>query len=832
MHIGTHVITKARATLFPLTILFFTNLSFAQIEEVIVTVQKRSENVQDVPISITALSGDFMEDSGVYDLQTLSQFVPNLTMSKSSQVANQRIIMRGVGTVGNNAIDPSVAIFIDGVYYPRAASIVGSLADIEMVEVLRGPQGTMFGRNASMGALNIRTQKPSDELEAWARSSYGDYNAVRVAGGVSGAITEQTAARLSFSHSNRDGYGDNTYTTTSNNSNNLKSVGDWEDSSVRASLDFSPSSNVNINLSLDWAEVKNGGTVIEVKTDTVLQSYITKLGMLTSDTLYNVAEIESSTTPLEAPRGAVPSTANTFDYTINQDHQDAANDEQFGFAGTIDWEVAEHTVRYILSYREWENTSTESALRLPVNLLNRDSNYDTDTFSHELQIISPVGNKLEYVGGFYYYDEDYKIDQDFNVGSNDDWCNTVVPNAVFMRGMAMAATLTTEMAIRYAAATQVWCNAEAKKLKQEGLAAVDGEFQQDVVSYAIFGQTTYNFSDQIRFTTGLRWTRDEKDGSFSQVVNDGIMSPSGLGIRIDDNPPPLKFSDSRLTWLINSSYDINDNIKAFATYSTGYKSGGFNSDGGNRAALPRKYDSETVDNIEVGVKSTLLDNQLVANLTWYHTEIKSFQDRQFDGVNFVVLNAGELTQQGIELDIRAQPIKQLYTVMGLSYLDSNFGSFTAASALPAAGTVIGQTATQDLTGSRNHFSPEWQFSLMGEWSDNLIENMSWFVRSEYQYIGKQNVGAETNRNPQSMQPGYDIVNARTGIRGQDARWELAGFVHNAFNEKYCQTIFNQPMSGTLGLIDSTAVSEGGGGGMQRCVLGAPRTFGVEATYRF
>ena len=185
--------------------------------------------MQDVPISISAFSGDFMQESGIDNLQQLSAYTPNLSLTQSSQVANNRIIMRGVGSVGNNAIESSVAVFIDGVYYPRSGSVVGGLTDLEMVEVLRGPQGTLFGRNASMGALNIRTKKPGDELAGSIRASYGNFNAARVQGALAGGLADNVSGRLSFHHMDRDGFADNTF---SGNGNDAE-FGDWEDSGGR-----------------------------------------------------------------------------------------------------------------------------------------------------------------------------------------------------------------------------------------------------------------------------------------------------------------------------------------------------------------------------------------------------------------------------------------------------------------------------------------------------------------------------------------------------------------------------------------------------------------------
>lgn len=826
-------LAKAAVTVAFLAAVFAWSDAVAQIEEIVVTAQKRPEKLEQVPISISTFSGDFMENSGIHTLQQLGDYTPNLSLTHSSQVANQRIIMRGVGSVGNNAIDPEVAVFIDGVYYPRPASVVGGLSDVKMVEVLRGPQGTLFGRNASMGALNIRTRQPTRDFEGQVRGSIGNYGAHHLSGSVSGGITDDTAGRLSFHYATHDGYGKNSFT----NGNSRSDVGAWREGGVRGKLLFSPTDNLDITLNADYSRVYNEGTVVSVKSDTVLTpQYQTILGLV----------LDPNAVPGAIPPGAlglgpIPNMSHTYDYRLNQDQQDTANDRQWGISTDIKWKVNDFTVRSITSYRKWHNHTFESALRLPANLLNRDTTYNTRTFSQELQLLSPTGGRFEYVAGLYYYDEKYKINQDFDLGP--DFCLAASNaayllqyNAVLQAGGTMAMANTQGLAASGAAFTV--CNPPFSQLN----GAVQADFHQSVSSFAGYGQLTFNLTDWLHLTGGLRWTRDEKEGSFIQAVNNIAMSPAILDLRIAESDPNLKFNDDRLTWLANVSYNVTGNIMAFATYSTGYKSGGFNSDGYNSIGLAtsssRVFNSETVDDYELGFKSRLFDNRMLANLTLYRTEISNFQDRQFDGVNFFVKNAGKLTQQGVELDINARPVSRLYTVLGLSYLDSEFNYFPNATNLPAvvaatqaanrASGTINPVPPLDLKGKRNHFSPKWKLSLTGEWTDALPgTSLYWFLRGEYQYIGEQNVGAETNQNPQSIQKAYSLVNARIGLRGSGDKWELATYVRNAADEGYCQTIYNQPIGTTLGLVDPAT-----GGGLQRCVLGAPRTFGVEASYRY
>ena len=576
-----------------------------------------------------------------------------------------------------------------------------------------------------------------------------------------------------------------------------------------------------------------------------------------------------------------------------------ADDEQWGIADAVNWTVGEHTIRSITAFRDWNNDNFESALRLPAALIDRVTHYDAETVSQELQIISPTGAKFEYVAGFYFYDEDYAIDQNFDLGA--DLCPAVsnlvqaqvaraaIPQFTaaivpMLRGNVQLATAIAQAivvgaitdpailaaqfgldgqsaAMLIGAAAQAGVLARAPALGRAAAGqcangaqttAVDTQFNQQLTSYTLFGQATVNVTEQLRLTGGIRWTKDDKEGSFISNINNSILAPVsatnpfGLDLRAQENEPDLNLTEEEVTWMANLSYYLTDDLMVFGGASTGFKSGGFNSEGFNSIGLAsgasRTFSSETVDNYELGFKSTLLDNRMTANLTLFRTEIEDFQDRQFNGVNFIVQNTGELTQQGVEVDIQVRPIPRFFGLLGVSFLDSDFDSFPNATNLPAvvaavqetnrgrqrAGLPAGPVPPRDLAGQRNHFSPRWQLSLLGEWTDNLPGvDLSWYVRGEFQYVSTQNVGAETNNNPQSIQSGYETVNARLGIRSAAAGWELAAFVRNAFAEEYCQTIFNQPIGTTLGLVDPTT-----GGGLQCCVLGAPRTWGVEVAYRF
>jgi iron complex outermembrane receptor protein len=770
----------------------------AQIQdEIIVTATKRAENIQDVPISITAYGADFIEKSGVQDIHDIALYSPNFTIGNSSQITNTRIAIRGVGSVGNAGIEPSVGVFIDGVYYGKPGSIVGNLMDIQSFEILRGPQGTLFGRNTPMGALNITTKNPSfSGFEGNYELGYGSDNAYKIGGAVNIPLGENVALRVAGKYTDRDGYGDNLITG--------ENVGARDNLTLRGKLLFEPTDALSVLLTADYAKINAEGQTIEYLNDTSSPVFLGTIAALASADP-RLAGLDASKLLTDDP----------FDHDIFQDHRDFLDDEQWGLAADISYELdSGHTIRSISAYRTWDVTSFESAIRLPIQLFPRINGFNNETFSQELQLLSPTDGAFDYLLGAFYYNETYHINQDFDLGAQ--FCLPVV------------AGLTQSLATGQACASLPQTKAS------------DGEFDQDLESFALFAQGTYDFTDQFSITLGGRYTKDTKTADFTNVINNPFVI--GLAVRANESHLDLSidefgFDDDKFTYFANASYKPNDDVMLFATYSTGFKSGGFNTDGvfvaraatdpdfpafGNGLTREaRIFGPEDTTNYELGMKSDLLDGALRLNLTAFRTTIDGFQDRSFDGISFLVRNVGSLRQQGIEADATWQPIDQLRFVGGLSYLDSEFTDYRNASPLPGG-------PVQDVTGTRAHFSPKWQYSLVSDWSDSLkaFGGTEYFLRGEVQNVGTQNVGAQTNQNPQSIQDSYSLFNARIGLRADDDRWEVSLWGKNLGDKGYCMTIFDQPFSSQLGGLDPVANTQ-----PQRCAVGAPLTWGVELKFR-
>ncbi len=746
--------------------------SQARLDVITVTAQKREQDVQDVPISISAYSGDFIEESGVQTLQDIALYSPNFLLPSSSQLTNARIQIRGVGSVGNAGIEPSVGVFIDEVYYPRPGSILGNLLDVSAVEVLRGPQGTLFGRNTAAGALNIRTNDPSfDGNSAALTFGAGNYDAYRSSAVLNGVVSDSVAVRLAAQYSERGGYGTNLL--------NGEEFGARDDLVLRGRVLFNVNEQFTLKLSADYSEINFGGQTVELLADTIPSpAFGATLGAL-----FGAA----------ARDGLLAASADPYDHNIYQDHRDFSDDSQWGISVNADYDLASgHTLRSITSVREWEATNFGSSLRFPAQLFPRAQAFENSTFSQEIQLLSPTGGDFEYVLGAFYYDEGYDIADRSDLGPQ--FC---IPVVAGLAGPGAAAA----------------CAAG----QQEGAALAD--FTQDLTSYAVFGQGTWRPNEQWAFTGGLRWTDEEKDGEFTSTVRNPFVTI--LGIRGAEALPPTTISESQTTYFANASWFPNEDVMIFATYSTGYKGGGFNTQGTFPAltADQRVFQAETSDNFEVGIKSQLFNNTLQANITAYRMDLENYQDRAFDGISFITRNVGELRQQGLEADIIWAPLDQLTINGGLSFLDSEFLDYRNASPLPGG-------PVQDLTGGSAHYSPDVQGSLVVDWTDQLAgTNFEYFVRGESQFIGEQNLGANTNNNPQSIQDAYSLFNARMGIASLDGDWRLTVWGKNLTEEGYCTAMFDQPFGGSLNGTTNLQTP-------QRCVVGAPRTYGVELSLRY
>lgn len=746
------------------------------VEEAIVTAQKRAENVQGVPLSIMAVSEKAMEGRGVNDVRDLERIVPSLRLDTIAQASGVSIRIRGFGANSNAAIDPSVAPYIDGVFIPRPGAILSAFLDVASVEVLRGPQGTLFGRNATVGALSVNTHAPDlGGFSAKVAGQVGRFGERQVDGMVNLPVNERFALRVAALATETDGYVHNRL--------DGKTYGRNDTIAGRLSAKWRVTDDLTWIGRVDYARTTGDGvnfTQVDTSTATAAQlaAFSARLG------------------------GNPPTLQYRPSFTTNQVFSNLnLTDRQYGLTSDLAYNLpGGYALRLISSYRDWRNVQSDGdTVNTTLDLLTRDSTFDSESQSHELQLISPkgalLGGKLDFVAGLYYFDEDYVIGEGLNLGSR--YCDFLVAGAA--------------PALLGACATA----------SQTGAAA--GRFTQSADSKAVYAQANLKLLPTVEVTLGARQTWDRKTGTFVER----LANPAAVLLRATENTA-LKLEDDRPSWRANVSWHATPDVMAFVTYSTGYKSGGLNSAGG-AAALGQKriFDSETSTDWEAGVKSVLFDRRLLLNVTAFRTELDDFQERSFDGVSFLIRNAGDIRARGVELEGQARPTRNLTFDFGLALLDATFTANRAAPGLPACNNSPTSCPTvQDLTGRTPTYSPKWQGNLAAEYTtDPFAGGFTASARLEVAYTSA--FYSTNDLNPQGRIDAYQLYSGRLALLSPDETWNVALFGENLTNEHYFRGKFVQTLDGQMGVrVPATGAT------LLRGFVGAPRTWGVRVAKTF
>jgi len=750
--------------------------------EIVVTAQKRSENVQDVPISVAAFSGDTLERNNVVNVEGLAKVTPNLSVAKGAQTSYVRLAIRGIGAASNTTVEPSVAVFLDGAYVPRVGAVISSMLDMESVEVLRGPQGTLFGRNASVGAVSFHTAQPKfGKTYGEFTGEIGNGDRYRAYGFINVPVGDKSAFRIAGSQQFFKGYWHNNYDD--------KQVGGTDDTILRGSFrtEVGP---VEWVFRADYAKVSgDAATNIDFDRSSV------------SDARWTFFS-----TYLGAPDTDLD------DNKMNQYLTADVEDEQWGLNSTLSWDVGGgSTVRLINNYRDWKNEQLDGdVIFTPSQILSRTAPFDSKSQNHELQFISPTGQwldgRLDLVAGLYYFHEKYR--QGERLHMNAQFCK-IAPAAL-------------------QAACGAFLTANGGTLKD----ATVQDVHQTTDSYAAYAQANFHFTDQLFATLGGRFSKDSKSGSYDQQAVPLLRTTRALETL--DFPD---VDDSRFTYRLGLNYEPNEDLLFFGTFSTGYKSAGYNSGAGAPSLTTvgnppvvvtperRVFDRETTENFELGAKTSWLDRKLTMNLTFYRMNIKGFQDRSFDGTSFTVRNAGNLRHQGFEFDAVAKPMRGLSLFANVAYLDSEFTDYPNASGLPGlpAGT------TQDLKGYPATFAPKWSGRLGFDWYGDIgSSGMSWDLTSNLSFVSKQYGGLVNDANPQTIIGSYALLGARATLNGPGDRWSVSIFSNNLLDKQYEAGNLYQFLGANLGLGNG----EFPGSMATRRLHADPRTYGASATFRF
>ncbi len=588
------------------------------LEEVIVTANKQAESLQEVAVTVNAFSSADILEAGLYDATDLAVMTPALNINVNTSPFNARFTLRGVGTAQTDpALEPSVGLFVDGIYIARTGLGMSDLTDIERIEVLQGPQGTLYGKNTNAGAISVVTKLPNlDSSEGFFEASAGNYGMGRVTASASGPVSDNVAYRLSGSLHQRDGYFEN-------------DVGD----------DLNDSDDWNIQGKLLWDTFDRLSVVLSA-------SHIERE---TSCCGADVIQGDAVNDGLVA-RGLSADQNDPYDYDIAPGIESEFDMESDLVSLTLDYDLGWADLTSITAWNDYEYNVAFDVDRSQLDVMSLvDDEFAGDSFSQELRLAASIGDSVDYQLGVFYYEQTTE-----RGGTGEPF---------FYLG---------EDFIEIASQQDLGFDFPIGFIAQPGDNLL-GHFIQDTETLAFFGQATWHLSESWRLTGGLRWTDEEKESDLFSQTNSTAPSDALLGTSFLDSvstpiDATLKRSVDNTDWLLRVAYTPSTDIMLFASAATGTKSGGFNSVNGT--AEDREFDDEETLTYELGLKSTLFESRLRLNATAFYSVIDEFQAQQQleSGLGSFVSNDSEVETSGLDLQFEAVPLPNLTLSGGLLYM--------------------------------------------------------------------------------------------------------------------------------------------------------------------
>ncbi len=589
----------------------------ATLEEVIVTATKRAESLQDIPVTVTAFSAETIQEAGINNASDLAILTPALNISTNQSPFNSRLTIRGVGTAQTDpALEPSVGLFVDGIFFGRSGLGMSDLVDIERIEVLQGPQGTLYGRNTNAGAISIVTKAPNfEEFESFIEASVGNYSMYRLTAAASGPIGDSVAYRISGSTHERDGFYDNSA------GDDLNDADDWN---LQGKLQWDVSDALSILLSASHMERNTTCCAADV---------------IQSDVVNNAL----------AAQGFRPDRNDPYDYDVQPDIDNGFDMESDLVSLTVNYAGNWGEIVAITAWNDYEYSVTQDPDRSQLDVLRViDDNFSGDSFAQELRFTSTAGDNVDYMVGLYYYQQ--------TTARGDNKPFVIVGEDLIPVASQLDLPLPLPVSVIVAEGDNLVAN---------------GELETETL--AIFSQATLHVGDAWHFTGGLRYSDETKDIDLFSQTNSTALSNSLVGFSFLDTvstpiDAQLDRSTDNVDWLLRVSRDIGDDSMIFASAATGTKSGGFNSVNGQPE--DREFDDEETLTFELGVKATLLEQRLRVNASAFYTEIEEYQfQQQLDtGIGTFVSNAAEIETSGIDLQVEALPLPNLTLSAGVLYM--------------------------------------------------------------------------------------------------------------------------------------------------------------------
>uniref|UniRef100_UPI0035CA3764 TonB-dependent receptor n=1 Tax=uncultured Sphingomonas sp. TaxID=158754 RepID=UPI0035CA3764 len=779
--------------------------------DILVTARRRAETEQTVPIALSVLSGRSIADSGAFNVNRLQQQVPSLQFY-SSNPRNSAINIRGLGApfgLTNDGIEQGVGFYIDGVYIGRVGASTFDFIDVDRVEVLRGPQGTLYGKNTTAGALNITTRTPSFTPEVRAELSVGNYNFGQFKTSVSGPITDKLAIRLSTSATTRDGTIDNV--TSKTDLQRQRNVG------FRGQVLYKPTDSLSLTLAGDF-NVQNPLCCVQ---------YYARVGTTQRVTTRQYAA-------LAAAFGYTPPSTNPFDRVTDLDASINSRQEVGGASLIANWDLGPATLTSVSAWRywDWQPANDRDFIGLPITTVSQNPSQQHQV-SQELRLASNGKNKLDYtVGAFVFH-------------------QTIATQGSQVQGSAASKFLLS--------------GADANNPNVLNGLTSTNTINFDNTSFAVFGKLNWALTEKFHVQPGLRVNYDKKSGSYNAVVSihnsqyDFVATADNVAALLANAKAtstaagttfqnqintlaPQRYSPEFSAWNVSGdltlSYDFASDFHGYATYSRSFKSGGINLSG-----LPLNSTStgvdlttqtvrpEKVNAYEIGLKTQFLDRRLTLNVAGFWTDITDYQatvnNNAINVIRGYLANAGKVRSRGFEFDASLRPSKRFNLYVNGAYTDAKYIDFKNAPCPPelSGGTAVDAThpaspAGRAGTAASPSYSPA-QCDISGQVLPG-ISKYSLSYGGEYNvpvggsggqvYLGydgsyRSRFSSNPSASAYTYIDGYALSNFRLGYRKQD--FNVFAWVHNAFDQNYFELLSTQ--SGSTGLIVGQP--------------GDPRTFG-------
>jgi len=795
--------------------------SGTELTEVIITAQKRQQNLQEVPIAVIALSEQQLQDAGVTDIKNLTALTPGLTVTSTTSEGSTTARIRGIGTVGDNVgLESSVGVVIDGVYRPRNGVGFGDLGELDRIEVLEGPQGELFGKNNDAGVINIVTQRPSTTFGVTGEITGGNFDDKQASGSITGPVGDFSAFRLYAGYQKRDGFLD----VETGPGNSDDAVNSRNFYTVRGQYLITPSDDISVLFIGDYSH----------RNEACCQAtpvYAGPFAGIIAALAGNPALGGTAGQPLFPTTPTSPFNGQSFaNYPIVQQIWDR------GISAQLDWKLGAAQLTSITAARVNSVAAGNDPDYSDAALVQEPANgnvTDYKQYSEELRLAGKTERLNWLIGGFA---DREPLTLTSTVLADDQF-------DLFLGATASAAAGVSPP--NFLLLTDLTGNLPGQTFLP-GVSGQADSYQQTEKSFAFFTNETYSLTDQLDLTAGLRYTHESKDETANYNSPDGgsacgqlLAAPPpsaglpysqalllGYGCSTPFNPffagvtHNQSLSEDNLNATVKLAYRFTGDVMGYASWGNGTKAGGFNlARVTNPAAanplapiLDTEFPRETVNSYEIGVKSEFAQKTLRINADVFDQQYHDFQLNTFTGIVFVVSSLPEVNSKGAELNLEwLTPLSGLSMSAGVVYADTLITNF---------GDSLYLFAT-DRQNNRLSFSPLWSGVVSAAYQVPLSSSLALRISADDKYNSSYNTGSDLD--PIKIQGGYGILNARIGIGPPNGRWALELWSQNLANKGYFQVAFDAPFQGLAvpgfnNQIDS--------------FVGDPRTFGATIRVKF